>query len=440
MRFLLTSLSLLVALGCGSSGGGSTDPGVRPPGGSDLPCRAAQCGDARVRNAIPTRDLVRIDFGGAAGTPGALADYSPFYEETELYVDNINDIIDEIFSDLEFAAGEEPTVEGSEHIWRASEGDVDVVLDIEEVSATTFHLSYYEGAPGFEPDTTMPIVDGEVTLDGDDAVQSFELFVDLDVLSAADPSVVATGDMYLAAAPFAGGIAEVIFDLREVSWEGDAAESSQTTYWVFGVDDHALEYLADIEGLDGDVELTAFVRWDDEGGRWDSHALYDHGELGLVDYITTNCWDFSAAELFHGEAWIQDATLDFYGELDGSEANCHFGPVSGHPNPSADFDDLPGEGEWQAIDFLGCDPLDPSCEDECDPAVEDCCDPAFEDCEPECDPAVEDCCDPAFEDCCDPAFEDCCDPAFEDCCDPEFEDCCDPAFEDCCDPDFEDCF
>ncbi|MEM9069708.1 MAG: hypothetical protein AAGE52_14445 [Myxococcota bacterium] len=430
--WLAFGLLLWVACGGGGNGGGETRPGVRPPGGNNLPCRAASCGDVRFRNAIPTRDLVRIDFGANTPPAGALADFSPYYDETETYVDDINAIIDGIFSDLEFAAGAEPEVLGDEHIWRATEDGLDVVLDIEETAPGTFRLTYFEGPPGFSPelDGAQPIIDGEIDLDGDDFVDSFELFVNLDAWSDADPAVDATGDMFLAASPFGGGLLEVAFDLRDVSLEGETPENSQTTYWIFGEDDHALEYLAEVE----DVLLTAFVRWDDLGGRWDSHALFDHPELGLTDYIVTNCWDEIAAELFDGEAWIQDSTLDFYGELDGDEANCHFAPVDGHPNPGDDFDDLPAEGEWDAIDFLGCDPADELCEDVCDPAVEDCGDV--------CDPAVEDCCDPAFEDCgdvCDPEIEDCCDPDFEDCCDPDFEDCCDPDFEDCCDPFFEEC-
>jgi hypothetical protein len=35
----------------------------------------------------------------------------------------------------------------------------------------------------------------------------------------------------------------------------------------------------------------------------------------------------------------------------GPTADCAFGPVDGHPDPGADFDDLPDEGEWDDLDL-----------------------------------------------------------------------------------------
>ena len=56
----------------------------------------------------------------------------------------------------------------------------------------------------------------------------------------------------------------------------------------------------------------------------------------------------------HLPAAVLDDQGAFEADLDGEESACVFGPVADHPNPGADFEDLPGEGEWQALEDEAC--------------------------------------------------------------------------------------
>jgi hypothetical protein len=161
--------------------------------------------------------------------------------------------------------------------------------------------------------------------------------------------------------PFDGGDHEIWYDFAQFADGDEPLEDSITTYWTFDDGSGALEYLADFD----DAEVTVYVRWGDDGGRYDHHALYEDPDLGLVDDIATNCWAADGAELF--DAWaVIDQALDYEGEIDGDEADCAFGPVADHPDPGADFDDLPEEGEWDDLE------LDAGGTDTCTPDVPDC--------------------------------------------------------------------
>ena len=371
---------VLLLISCG----GSTSQRESSRGGDSLPCRSDSCGEARFRNAVPTRSVVRIDFGSHAQKgddvgrrTDALRDISPYYELTENYVDEINRVVDAVFDSLEFAAGGTPIEEEDSHVWREARDGMDVVLDIEEIEVGHYSLQYYEGPANFEVSGAFSLIEGMVSLNEDDTLSKFELQIQLEHLYDSNSS----GQLLIAASSFSSGEFEVVFDLIDASFEGESPQTSQTTYWIFGDNDYALEYLGEFEG----EQSTVYVRWDEIGGRFDSHVAYEDEELGYVDYIITNCWDHGASELFLGEALI-DQAFDFYGELDGHEEDCHFGPLADHPHPGSDFENLPREGEWQTIDFIGCDPESEVCDDECDPESEVCddeCDPDFEICDEE---------------------------------------------------------
>ncbi|MEM6954769.1 MAG: hypothetical protein AAF645_03745, partial [Myxococcota bacterium] len=89
----LTYLMALLTIACGGGeSGGSGEPGTTLPG-RDLPCRAASCGDDAVRSAVPTRDLLRIDFEAVASKDAqGLESPSDFYLETLAHVQELNEI------------------------------------------------------------------------------------------------------------------------------------------------------------------------------------------------------------------------------------------------------------------------------------------------------------------------------------------------------------
>ncbi len=355
-RTLFPCLCLLLGLGaCGSDG---DPPSTTGPiqSGRDLPCRVDFCGEPRVRAAVPTRDLVRIDFAASRSKDAnGLEAYSSYHGATLAHIEEMNAVIDAAFDELEMVAGLEPVVEGEDHLWRTLAGETDVILDLDAEGANRFSLAFYEGDPGFTP--TDPIIAGTVTVSDDGlGVEALSLQIDVGELAAVE-GIQAEGRIEIEATPFSSGLKQVTFDTVGLSYEDDPVEDSETTYWIFGEDDCALTFLIDVE----DVEHTTFVRWDARGGRWDSHSSYDdpHGD-GVLDDIVTNCWDATQAEVFAAEATI-DEDMNFEGSLAGEEADCLFGPIADHPAAGDTYADLPAQGEWATIDFVGCEPATQSC-------------------------------------------------------------------------------
>jgi len=182
-------------------------------------------------------------------------------------------------------------------------------------------------------------------IDGDEQAD-FDLTIDLDALDEVLAEDI-SGDIVIAEMPFPGGEREVWYDFHQVDLGDGDIENSRTTYWELDDDDSAaLEFVADWD----DQIATAFARWDDDGGRYDHHTAYVDDQLGQVDEIATSCWTAGGAEVFDGWAVIDDAG-EYYGEIDGDEAECDFGPVADHPDPGDEFDDLPGEGEWDDLEL-----------------------------------------------------------------------------------------
>ncbi len=386
MRFGNLGLALMVGMGaCG--GGESGVPPVDPP----IPCPSGNCGNESFRRAIPSQDTVRIRFGaqgrrapGAAGhEPGggtALEALSPAYDSVDAYVGDINGDIDDIFAGLEELAQATPEIaEDTLHQWRVVDDldpTLDEVLTVASDDGVTYTLDYAVGPTGFDPANAAPILYGTVHVSGDEK-EDFDVTIDLDALTAIVPEADATGDIDIRMQPFAGGFREIWYDLDAVSVGGDPLETSITTYWIFDDGSGALEYLADFDG----AEATVYARWSDAGGRYDHHAWYQDPELGPVDEIMTDCWDPLGGQTFSAWAAI-DASATWYGAIDGDELDCVYGPVEDHPDPGADFDDLPAEGEWDDVAFETVGPA-PLCEE----------DPADPDCIPFCedDPADLDC-------------------------------------------------
>lgn len=390
---------LMAACGSGDEGP-ATSKDIDP----EIPCQSDNCGESHFRRAVPSRETVRIQFAGAAqryihpgpsdrAAPGigrarqALAAQSPQLIATEQYVANINATVDELFESFESLASTTPEEQTDlVHVWRqVSEDDdtLDELLVVTAIDERSFSLELLLGETGIQVDDGVSIITGEVHLDDNEDKTDFRLVIDLDAASSVVPALAATGDIILSAQPLAGGIREVWYDFEAVGEVGGPTETSRTTYWIFASDDGALEYVA----AQHDEIATVFVRWDQEGGRYDHHVQWNSELYGLVDEIATNCWDDSGAELFDGYALI-DANLSYYGELDGDEVDCAFGPVDGHPNPTAEFDDLPAEGEWQDLE-LGADPVE-DCDLDLDPFADACpplCadDPSAVDCIPWCE-------------------------------------------------------
>ena len=358
----MTKMSVLAFVmsvaACGSSNS-SSDDNPDPP-----PCPSGDCGKETFRRAVPTRAQVRIQHPTGARArrashtsapiknPGQLAlePFSPALAAVDDEIVEIDAVVDEVFAELEATASTEPEIQtDTEHQWRVANPELsghDDVLRITSTDEKTFAVEYFIVPTGASPESATPIVSGEV-IAGDGDQRNFLLDVDLAAYSDVDPAYAATGVITIAVMPLAGGIDETWFDFEAVSFDGGPVETSRTTAWEYGDSDGALEYVADIDG----AQATAYARWDARGGRYDHHAEFVDPDLGLVDEIVTNCWEPSGAETFDAFAYI-DQNLDFYGELDGDEAACAFGPVEDHPSPAEDFENLPGDGEWQTLELI----------------------------------------------------------------------------------------
>jgi hypothetical protein len=365
----LFPLSLLVACGTESP----------PGGGNQLPeCKTGNCGQEKFRRAVPTRAEVKIGHPtgrssakriahkkSLSGAPAghlrhkqgkiALEPVSPALLSVDDQVAEIDDMVDELFAELEGAAGTTPETESdTEHLWRSPDPELpgqDDILHITTTDGVSFDIAYYIVPTGDSIDGAEPVIHGDVTLAEDDHLD-FGLDIELDAYAAIDPAFDGSGLIVVAAMPLEGGLSEHWFDYHDVTFGDGTAETSRTTAWAYGEDSGALEYVADFgDGL----PATVYSRWDETGGRYDHHTTFSDPDVGLVDEIATNCWGPTGGEEF--DAWaIIDQDLNFYGELDGDEGACVFGPVADHPNPGTDFDDLPAEGEWTTLELQSwCD-------------------------------------------------------------------------------------
>jgi hypothetical protein len=313
-----TACSLILAAGCGG-------------GALDLDAFQA---------AVPSRDEVAIAFEAASAKRGtlSLAEVSPAYLALGDHVDEINGTIDDILWDLEDIATYEPEEEDeSMRRWRLpldEDPSLEEVLIVESDDLVEFAITYDIVDAGDQPGDA-PILEGTV----DDRDGSFDLALDLDAATEAEPEVDATGLIEIAAMPFDGGEREVWYDFYAVGPAGGPTEDSITTYWVFDDGSGGLEYLASYD----DVEATVYARWDDDAGRLDQHAYgFDWDAIG------TDCWDAGGEATFAATATF-DESGDSEVSIDGDEADCGFGPLDGHPDPGEEFDDLPAEGEWDQL-------------------------------------------------------------------------------------------
>ena len=334
-------LSIVVACG-GTSALLPLDPPVT--------CRTGNCGKEEFRRAVPSKTSVRIDSPKQSGKPGArpLDAVSEDFEEVVDYVEGIDQVIDGAFGDLEYLIGETPEVaEDNLHRWRAQleDGTGEGVLELQSADETTFTLAYSEGDAGFEPGSVDPILTGEITTT-EAGLASFKLEFDLDADAVATNSD-DSGKILIDGHPFQDEGREVFFDLVEVSIDNESPETSLTTYWRFDDGSDALEYIADID----DEQTTVYARWNDDGvGRYDHHVAYTDDDLGAVDEIATACWSDGGREVFDAEADFAEDGI--HGVIDGDEDDCEFGPLDSHPNPGAEFANLPQEGEWDALELI----------------------------------------------------------------------------------------
>lgn len=410
-NYLLAALFALSAC----SGGGSDSKVPTQSVDPEIACPSGDCGQARFRRVVPSRQTVKIDFslGGDPNTPPevgateasvgrtrlALEAVSPVFVDTRDYIDGINELVDEIFAGFEELAATTPEEQSdSVHRWRQESKDdpsLDELLVVTSIDGTSYTVELLVGPKGVSTEDASVLISGEVTLDENGEKTDFELVLDLDAVANVLDDFGATGKILLSAKPFDGGIREVWYDYQNVAFDGQEPETSRTTYWIFGQNDGALEFLSDVR----DESATIFVRWNDTGGRYDLHVAWTDDEVGPVNELRTNCWGPAGNEVFTGFAII-DQELAYYGKIDGAESGCAFGPVDGHPTPKDDFGDLPGKGEWDGLEFAAdtiheeCDPAQEKCpytlcvEQPSDPDCLDFCEDEPED--PECVPWCED--------------------------------------------------
>ncbi len=398
---ILPFFLLCLSVACSSPDEGPADkPEDIDP---DIPCNADHCGQSRFRHAIPSRDTVRIQFGDSArsslhrtGTENrplggigqvtlALEARSPNLSNTEDYVAEINGVVDGLFESFEALASGSPEQESElVHVWRQVSDDdasLDEILVVTAIDERSYVLDLVLAENNVDPEQGVSVIRGAVQLDDDEVKTEFEFVIDLAAASDRIEGLNLSGEILISAHPFAGGLREVWYDFDAVGAAGGQLQNSRTTYWILDYDSGALEFVSE----EHEELATVFVRWDSSGGRYDHHVEWDSELYGVVDEIATNCWDDSGAELFDAAAVI-DADLSYYGEIDGDELDCAFGPVDAHPNPGEDFGNLPGDGEWQELEF-NSDPLGDCDEDPfaegCAPLCED--EPFDPDCVPWCE-------------------------------------------------------
>ena len=361
----LSTFSLFVAIthawACNETSPTSNDSEESQP----PQCSALDCGNDTFRHALPTTSSVQIRFGTAAARQGSGARVntsgdsaavnaeamSPDYVAVEVHVASINDVIRAIFDDLEDVVDSMPEVATEmRHVWRKPDPDhvaITRVLAMERQSDLVYQLRYAFGPEGVEPSESNIVMDGRIQLDDQDAKVAFQFALDLDKLTAILPREKLQGRINIDSHPLPGGLREVFFDFERVAVGDDNPETSFTSYWRFDRDNSALEYVASVE----DAEATVYARWGIHGGRYDHHVSYFHDSLGVVDEISTNCWNAFGCELF--DAWaVIDENLSYYGELEGNDADCEFGPVADHPRPGPDFANLPSHGQWDELELL----------------------------------------------------------------------------------------
>lgn len=378
-RHVALGFALSLAVACSSSGDGNTiDP---------IPCQAANCGKDSFRSAIPSRSLVSIDFEkvsrniapkalaerrirpGAGKNQRALAEFSPYYEFLVSQVDEINLTIDDVFTEIEALAATEPEIADDDlHRWRIIDpvdDRFDVVLTMTTSNDIDFTLDYAIVPADLEPAVADTILYGDVKLAADLSRTDFTLIMDFDIATDITPSLELTGELQISAMPFADGVNEIWYDFKDFGVVGGTPVTSLTTYWLFNDDlgSGALEYLDDFH----DDQATIYARWDDLGGRLDYHLVFEDATYGLLDEISTGCWDKAIAETFYGWALI-DQDLDYFMEIEGTEDACDFGVLDGHPDPGPELRNLPADGEWATLEAASV----PFCEDDLEPDAPGC--------------------------------------------------------------------
>ncbi len=367
-RYLAASLALTLGAACTSTGSDRnivTDP---------IPCRADNCGKDNFRSAIPSRQAVLIDLetSQAANLTShktaigsiqrQLQSVAPYYLFLATQVDEINDTVDDIFTEIELVAATEPEIADDDiHRWRVidpDDEDFDIVLTLTTDDDVNFTLDYAIVPAGLEPAISDILLYGDVTLDDSGLREDFALVLDFDIATGITPSIELTGALTISSMPFPDGVAEIWYDYTDFGELGGETFSSLTTYWLFEEGSGALEYIDTFH----DEAATIYARWDDLGGRLDYHLGFTDDIYGPLDEISTGCWDVNTAEVFYAWALI-DSADNYTVELDGFEEDCDFGVLSDHPNPNQVLvDNLPGDGEWDDLADLAI----PFCEDDPD--------------------------------------------------------------------------
>lgn len=380
-------LGLILGFGCAKEPG---DKDTRPPArlrtGADIACRSEHCGNPELRGVVPVRSTFHIPFAGTskADSPGStraalIGEPSEDYIAVADHVDWINRVIEEVFEDIEYTASGTPESETATALsWRAVDpGDaaLDRIAEVERTGDESFAFAYYEGPTGFEPTAEDASVIGTIGTDAD-GVASLQLAIHLDNDENSD----ASGDIEITVEEVAEGLFDIQFDVVNGHLAGsDETETSETTFWMLGGDEYALEYLAT---LDDNEDADVYVHWGEDGGRFDQISEYNDEIFGTVTYAASNCWDASGDEVFDAEVEI-DAEGNWHGTSDGDESDCEYTIVDdyhGDTNWDA-FPDAWDEGEFE------CDPETMSCEPEtCE--EDDFCD---EDCDsdPDCEEPLE---------------------------------------------------
>lgn len=302
------------------------DPGVS--------CTASACADPKWQRALPSRDTVLIDFGGAnarsfGGIHQVTEAPSDAYVELSEHTRELNDLIDDVFLTIEQAGASSPEVEEDGYArWRSNQGEWDVVIELESTDGVDFSIWLGVVATGSDLPRDQAGLTGTITMAEDGSRESFRFELELEEFNELD-GVEVNAALEISAEPLDDGLWVLEYALAESSEVEIALE--KTTYWIYGEGDGALEYAFVAEDGMTSFGGETYARWGADGGRMDAFVSLEDGGGARWDVVHVNCWDAGGLESFDGLLANQGDVP--YAETLGEPDDCVFEVMEGHPSP-----------------------------------------------------------------------------------------------------------
>ena len=325
------------------------DPGVT--------CTQAACASEKWQRALPTRNTVSIGFSSGSSTRKQSFDSLGFvtgetseaYIDLSDYIDEINDLMDDVFLTIEEAGELEPEEETDGYArWRLTQGSYDVVVELATDDGVTYDIWVDAVDSGVLFERAESGLTGSIVLNEDGTKESFEFLLDLEDFGVFD-DIEVSSEIVITAEPFDEGLFVYTYDFAEL--DAQSATLAQTTYWLFEPGSGAIEhsYIADdgFEASEGEI----YGRWDNDGGRLDSYVSIADSQGDYWEVVNSNCWAGGGAEVFDGLMSLHESEI--YAETLGEPEDCVFEVLDGHPDPIKSIEDLFNTYGWEEADSYG---------------------------------------------------------------------------------------